>query len=252
MQPGRNREGMAYSCDRIRACAGCVAWAPPGRAGGFADLKGRAATGKATSRLRNYHYRVFAKRSGSVRLIESPKSRLKELQRQILALLLDAIPVHPAVHGFCKGRSIRTFAVPHVGQRESCEWICETSFLSISRARVRPYFVRPATLSRWPTCLVESVQTPLHETCGTASVFTSILFNFVRFALCMASPHLPQGAPIRLPSQTSAATGYCRLAGLADLSGRHTRDTQTISHFRAMRNLNGASTGSHACCRDFA
>ena len=49
-------------------------------------------------------------------MIESPKPRLKELQRRILADILDKIPPHPAAHGFVKGRSIRTFVAPHVGQ----------------------------------------------------------------------------------------------------------------------------------------
>ena len=34
--------------------------------------------------LRHYHYRVLAKQSGNIRLIEAPKHRLKEIQRRIL------------------------------------------------------------------------------------------------------------------------------------------------------------------------
>lgn len=82
----------------------------------FADLKGLAYKGNS-SKLAHYHYRVLTKRSGSIRLIESPKPRLKELQRQILSLVLNKIPSHGAVHGFVKGKSIKTFTAAHVGQR---------------------------------------------------------------------------------------------------------------------------------------
>lgn len=66
--------------------------------------------------LSNYHYRLLTKKSGSVRLIEMPKSRLKEAQRKILAKILDRVPSHRLVHGFVKGRSIKTFVAPHVGR----------------------------------------------------------------------------------------------------------------------------------------
>jgi hypothetical protein len=73
----------------------------------FADLKGLGYR-KSSPRLKHYHYRILAKANGSIRLIESPKLRLKALQRQILTEILGKIPVHPATHGFVKGRSIKT------------------------------------------------------------------------------------------------------------------------------------------------
>ena len=79
----------------------------------FADLKGLAYKRADRPQLGHYHYRVLAKDSGSVRLIESPKLRLKAVQRRILAEILEKVPPHPAVQGFVKGRSIRTFAAPH-------------------------------------------------------------------------------------------------------------------------------------------
>ena len=68
-------------------------------------------------RLRHYHYRPLTKRFGHIRLIESPQRRLKHIQRRILAGMLDHIPPHAAVHGFRRGRSIETFAAPHVRKR---------------------------------------------------------------------------------------------------------------------------------------
>jgi len=59
----------------------------------FADLKGLACK-RNHSRLSHYHYRILAKESGNIRLIEAPKARLKELQQKILREILERIPVH--------------------------------------------------------------------------------------------------------------------------------------------------------------
>jgi hypothetical protein len=81
----------------------------------FADLKGLGYRLKRPQ-LRHYHYRVLAKPSGNIRLIEAPKNRLKDVQRKMLSRILGRIPPHAAAQGFLKGRSIKTFVGPHVGQ----------------------------------------------------------------------------------------------------------------------------------------
>ena len=88
----------------------------PGELRWFADLKALGYK-QREPRLEHYHYRVLAKRFGAIRLIEAPKPRLKDLQRQILLWILQKLPAQPAAHGFVTGRSIRTFAAPHVGRR---------------------------------------------------------------------------------------------------------------------------------------
>src|SRR3954470_14594312 len=57
----------------------------------FADLKGLGAGRKVPARVKHYHYRALTKRSGTIRLIEAPKPRLKQLQRRILSFILDKI-----------------------------------------------------------------------------------------------------------------------------------------------------------------
>ena len=81
----------------------------------YADLKGLLAE-PCSPKLRHYRYTFIPKRTGGVRLIESPKSNLKEIQRRILSGILNRVPAHSAAHGFVKDRSIATFAAPHVGQ----------------------------------------------------------------------------------------------------------------------------------------
>ncbi len=104
----------------------------------FADLQ--CLNRKANPLLRHYHYRVLTKQSGTIRLIEAPKPRLKAVQRKILVEILERSPPHPCVHGFLKGHSIKTFVTPHVGQRVILKMDLEDFFPSISRARVQALF----------------------------------------------------------------------------------------------------------------
>jgi len=176
----------------------------------FADLKGLCRT-STRQHLGHYHYRVLTKPSGNVRLIEAPKPRLKELQRRILAGILEKIPPHTAVHGFLKGHSIKTFAAPHVGQSVVLRMDLEDFFPSFAAARIQTLF---RTLG-YP----ELVADLLGGIC-TNAVPRAILKDplYVR-------PHLPQGAPSS-PALANLCTyrGDCRLLGLAQAAGaRYTR-----------------------------
>ena len=88
----------------------------------------------------HYHYHWMKKRSGGFRLIESPKSLLKQVQYQILDQILDIVPAHNAAHGFVRGRSILTNAEPHVGQRVLVKLDLENFYASISFNRVVAIF----------------------------------------------------------------------------------------------------------------
>jgi len=182
----------------------------PGELDWFADLKGLGYK-RNQPLLHHYHYRVLAKRSGGVRLIESPKPRLKELQRRVLADILDRIPPHPAVHGFVKGRSICTFAAPHVGQRV------------ILRVDLRDFF------PSFPAARVQALFRTLGYPDAVASLLTGICTNAAPRAVWREFsserelyrwPHLPQGAPTS-PSLANLCSRRvdCRLTGLAEAAG---------------------------------
>jgi retron-type reverse transcriptase len=85
------------------------------------------------------HYVVFSipKRSGGKRLIMAPKRRLKQIQRRLLALLVEKLPVSEHAHAFRSGRSIRTGAEPHVGKRFILKLDLKDFFPSVTFARVR-------------------------------------------------------------------------------------------------------------------
>jgi RNA-directed DNA polymerase len=108
-----------------------------------------SALGLTVSQLRHYsvhrerdrvsHYITFAlpKRSGGQRLIQAPKSGLKAVQRKLLSLLVEKLPVSPHAHGFVKGRSVRTGAEGHVGKAVVLRLDLKDFFPTVSYARVR-------------------------------------------------------------------------------------------------------------------
>lgn len=157
----------------------------------FADLKGLTRCGEAGGRLQHYHYRVLAKASGSVRLIEAPKGRLKQMQRRILAAILEQVPAHHAVHGFVKGRSIQTFAAPHVGRHVVLRMDLRDFFPSFPAARVAAFF----RTAGYPERVAERLAgvctnaVPASVWAGSGAEVEWETRQMYRWA------HLPQGAP---------------------------------------------------------
>jgi RNA-directed DNA polymerase len=181
----------------------------------FADPKGLFAR-PADQRLRHYSYRLFQKHSGGVRLIEAPKQHMRAIQRQILREILERIPVHSAVHGFVKGRSIRTFAAPHTGRPVVLRIDLKDFFPTFTRARVQALF----RMCGYP----EPVADRLGGLCTTivpSPLFTRLGFNDASAARELyGRPHLPQGAPTS-PALANVCTYRldCRLAGVARGAG---------------------------------
>jgi retron-type reverse transcriptase len=88
------------------------------------------------------HYVRFTvpKKSGGVRELSAPHRSLAAAQRWIFQNILQALPTHPAAHGFVKGRSIRTNASPHVGKNVLVNSDLKDFFPTITFHRVRGAF----------------------------------------------------------------------------------------------------------------
>jgi hypothetical protein len=193
--------------------AGELAW--------FADCQGREAK-VPPGPLRHYTYHWLAKPSGRSRLLESPKSRLKAIQRRILHDILDRIPAHEAVHGCRPGRSVHSFVTPHAGQRIVLRLDLRHFFPSVAAGRVRAFF----RAAGYPPA-VAHLLTGLCTNVVPDDVLTRPGWKGERKIdrALFVNPHLPQGAPTS-PALANLCVFRldCRLAALAAKVGaRYTR-----------------------------
>ncbi|MCX7421429.1 MAG: reverse transcriptase family protein [Planctomycetia bacterium] len=181
----------------------------------FADRKGLERH-IADGPLRHYQYRWFRKRGGHARLIEVPKTRLKIIQQRLLSHLFESIPTHSAAHGFCKGRSVKTYVEPHVSQTIVLRMDLQDFFPSIEIARLTGQLMGlgyPEEVARTLTALCSNrVPADAWRTFPDRE-------NWERrrnLELLLQRSHFPQGAPTSPAIANLCAYRLdCRLAGLA-------------------------------------
>jgi hypothetical protein len=220
------RAAAEWQIPAIEAEGALAAWlrATPEELEWFADLK-HLCPHSRVEKLRHYNYRVLAKPGGSVRIIEAPKQRLKQIQREILTGILERIPTHDAAHGFVKGRSIKTFASAHTGQRVVLRMDLKDFFPSIRSARVQALFRTAGYPERVADLLGGLCTTAAPRAVFSAKRVSNPEFTIDPFALfdawqTYAFPHVPQGAPTS-PALANLCMyrADCRLSGLARAAG---------------------------------
>ncbi len=193
-----------------------LAWLVHRFSSGRPDSVGRA----------HYHFTWRKKRSGGMRLIESPKQLLKQVQVKILREILDRIPAHPAAHGFVTGRSILTNAVPHVGQAVVVKFDLSNFYTTVGFSRVTAIF-RTLGYSREASIWLSLLTTSAVP--GNMPIDRENLYSLIPYF----SRHLPQGAPTSPAlANLSAYLLDVRLQGMAKSFGANfTRyaDDLTIS-----------------------
>ncbi|HEY4239991.1 MAG TPA: reverse transcriptase family protein [Kofleriaceae bacterium] len=184
----------------------------------------------ADARARHYRYAWIAKPSGGQRLVEAPKWRLRTVQRRILDGIVDQIPPHDAAHGFRRGRSVATFAAPHVGREVVLRLDLQAFFSSVFAARV----VGMLRTAGYP----EAVSRMLAALCTHRTPADILAAAPFADRPRLRSAHLPQGAPTSGALANLAAYRLdVRIAGLArTLDATYTRyaDDLVLSGDRAL------------------
>jgi retron-type reverse transcriptase len=189
----------------------------------LANLQGFA-RGRQQRKLGHYHYRVLSKHGGAVRLIESPKQRLKAIQQRVLREMLDTIPPHDAAHGFRRGRSIKTFTAPHVGRAVVARMDLQDFFPCIRRPRVSAIF-RTIGYPEQVAALLAGLCTNIAPPWVWESANLPLIYRLREARWLYAEPHLPQGAPTSPAIANLCAYRLdCRLLGLSrTVDARYTR-----------------------------
>lgn len=158
--------------------------------------------------LNHYHYMIKTKSSGGHRVIEAPKERLKQIQRQILTGILDTVPLHPDCFGFARGRSCLDGAARHASEAVVICFDLKDFFPSVRAARVFGLF----------RCLGYPPGVARHLTALTTTVTPGRITSQLGFEdrRPYRQPHLPQGAPSSPALANHAAFSLDRrLSGLA-------------------------------------
>jgi len=147
---------------------------------------------ESAEHMRHYTYRWVEKRSAGHRLLESPKRRLKQLQRAVLDRILAHVPPHDAAHGFVRERSVVSFARPHVDRPVVIRLDLESFFHSIHAGRAYGAFRTmgyPEEVARALTAICT------HRTPADVRAAAPPDKARARSDERLRTPHLPQGSP---------------------------------------------------------
>lgn len=214
-------EAAGWNLPAIESAGELAAWfnLPVNELEWYADLKDLNGKSRNT-RLNHYTYTLLTKRSGKVRLLEAPKQHLRGMQRRILAEILNRIPVHENVHGFVRGRSIQSFAAPHVNRAVVLRMDIEDFFPSFSGRRIQAFFRTVGYPEAVADILGGLCTNAMHLRRWSGQDSDALRAPSREVRELYGRPHLPQGAP------TSPALANlccyrldCRLQGLAESAG---------------------------------
>lgn len=197
----------------------------------LADLKRHDS--RSPAYFSHYHYSIVVKRDGRKRLIESPKSLLKVIQKQIMNDILQSADSHEAAHGFVKGRNCNSHASLHVGKNYLFLFDLAHCFHSIQWLNVFRVFANLGYSPRVNRYLTALVTHRAYSNHPLLRELDSDQHNRLR------QRHLPQGAPgspalsnavlMQLDKRLfglaqSLKLGYSRYADDLAFSGNNHRD----------------------------
>ncbi|MFK7738841.1 MAG: reverse transcriptase family protein [Planctomycetota bacterium] len=176
---------------------------------------------------RHYLRHWRARRRSPPRLLEVPKSDLRDVQQRLLRDLLAHIPVHPAACAFVRGRGVRDAVEPHAERDVVLRLDVEDFFASIGRGRVLRAFLNFGYPDSVADALARlcTVATPAATLASLSPAEGERGRHHARLRERLRVPHLPQGS-----ATSPALANLCchavdqRLTGIAKRFGaRYTR-----------------------------
>ncbi len=192
---------------------------PPDQLSWAADVRGLQRHVPAGP-LHTYRHRWIARPGTTPRLLEAPTPLLRAVQRRMLERILAWVPLHPAAHGFVRGRSALTNARVHVGADTVVCLDLRSFFAGLTAARVNGLFRSlgyPEGVA-WTLTGLSTHPTPVGVLSGLPAGGDSSARHRLRAAL--RERHLPQGAPTSPALANLACFGLDRrLAGYAAAAG---------------------------------
>ncbi|SDL00292.1 Reverse transcriptase (RNA-dependent DNA polymerase) [Catalinimonas alkaloidigena] len=189
---------------------------------------------RPVSTLTHYQRFTMPKKTGGQRLISAPMPRLKDAQYWVLHHLLQLLPVHEAVHGFCAGRSIVSNARPHVGRQVVLNFDLKDFFPTLTYTRIKGLFCALG--------YAEAIATPLALLC-TEPDTDEVTLDGQTYYVANGERYLPQGAPTS-PALTNLICLRLdrRLTGLATKLGftytRYADDLTFSADAEGMKHIN--------------
>lgn len=160
--------------------------------------------------LQHYSYQLVEKRRGGLRLIEAPKSDLKEIQRWILDNVLSRAKIHSASYGFKVGQSCLQHAKRHVGKHYVFQFDLQNCFLNIRWHQIYGVF---RSIGYKPSEATTLTALGSHLSKAVAAISSQLDQDQQSL---LKKRHLPQGAPCS-PIICNAVLYFLdhRLSGLA-------------------------------------
>lgn len=126
-------------------------------------------------------YSVFsiAKKSGGIRLIQSPSKLRRSIQKKLLPVFAASYRANDFAHGFITERNVRSNACPHVGGKTLINVDLQDFFASITFKRVRGLLLRAPFSLNWNVANIVAQACCFNGVLPTGGITSPVISNLI-------------------------------------------------------------------------